>query len=62
MLKGKTCIIHYAKRNQAPDTKWRDAIGKILCVGRGPGPKNVLVKVYGVGTVVVPRGNVRIVS
>jgi hypothetical protein len=59
-LKGRTCIIHYAKDNRAPDERWRDAVGRVMCVGRGPGPRNVLVKTYLYWTVVVPRGNVRV--
>lgn len=51
-------IIHYAKKNQAPDPKWRDITGVLLITSRGKGPRNVLVKTN-IGTVVVPRLNVR---
>jgi hypothetical protein len=55
------CIIHYASKNQMPDPKWREKFGRVLVRGRGPGPKNMLV-MTNMGTVVVPRGNVRYVT
>lgn len=54
-------VIHYAAKNQAPDRKWREQPGVIITRGRGPGPRNVLLQTEK-GTVVVPRGNVRLVQ
>ncbi len=52
------CRIHYAEKNRAPDNIWREKEGHILCYGKGPGPKNVLVATDA-GNVVVPRGNIQ---
>jgi len=52
------CRIHYAKKNTAPDAKWRELPGTAIAMGRHKGPKNVLVETS-LGRVVVPRGNVR---
>lgn len=54
----RQCIIHYADKNKGPDNKWRNIKGISLCVGIGPGPRNVLVDTQH-GKVVVPYGNVR---
>jgi hypothetical protein len=51
-------IIHYAKKNQAPDPKWRDRPCEVLTRASGKGPRNLLVKTD-IGLVVVPRWNVR---
>jgi hypothetical protein len=51
--------IHYAAKNQAPDPRWRELPGTVITRGRGPGPRNVLLQTEK-GTVVVPRGNVRL--
>ena len=60
--KGTKVIIHYAKRKEPMVKKrYRDAVGKVITMGKGPGPRNVLVNVDG-KKVVVPRGNVRIYS
>ena len=59
--KGMLCLIHYSEKyRKVVDKRWIDAIGRIVCVGKGPGPRNALVKVYGIGMVVVPIGNLRI--
>lgn len=58
MVKARTVFIHYAPGNLAPDPKWRDREGTVICRGRGPGPRNGLVKTK-IGLVVVPAGNVR---
>lgn len=50
--------IHYAKKNQAPDPKWRGLSGVVLCVGKGRGNRNALVRTE-IGAVVVPFGNLR---
>ena len=52
------CIIHYGKNNHKPDPKWREVKGRIYAIGRGPGPKNVLV-ITCLGSVVVPMGNIK---
>lgn len=38
------CRLHYAEKNLLPDPRWRGKEGVILCRGRGPGPRNVLVR------------------
>lgn len=58
LLPGTRVKIHYAAKNQKPDKRWRDIVGTVICQGKGPGPKNVLVNTH-LGKVVVPRGNVR---
>lgn len=50
-------IIHYAKKNQAPDPKWRDRECTVLIRSR-KAPRNVLVQTD-IGKVVVPKWNVR---
>lgn len=55
---GHNVIIHYAKKNQMPDPRWRGLTGVLLITGRGRGPRNVLVETAK-GTVVVPRLNAR---
>lgn len=52
---GTDARIHYAKdrRSQFPH---HGRIGRIVSVGKGPGPRNVGVLIDG-ATVVVPRGN-----
>lgn len=52
------CQIHYATKNTSPDQRWRDIKGHAIAAGRRGGPKNILVETE-LGTVVVPRGNVR---
>lgn len=52
------CRIQYATENTAPDPKWREITGQAIAQGRRGGPKNILVETE-LGTVVVPRGNVR---
>ena len=54
----RKATIHYAATNKAPDPRWRERQGVILVMGKGGGPKNVLVSTD-IGLVVVPRGNVR---
>lgn len=50
--------IHYAAKNQMPDSCWRIRPGLLLARARGKGPLNVLISTD-IGTVVVPYGNVR---
>lgn len=57
---GVKCRLHYAAKNSLPDPRWRGKEGIVLCWGRGPGPRNVLVKTADGEMVVVPRGNVRL--
>lgn len=58
MRPGGEVVIHYALANRLPDPRWRDQPGEALVVGRGPGPRNVLVRTA-MGLVTVPYGNVR---
>jgi hypothetical protein len=53
------CRLYYAEKNLLPDPRWREREGVVLCRGRGPGPRNVLVSTLDGELVVVPRGNVR---
>lgn len=57
---GTKVIIHYARNNPNPEKCWREMRGIVLCQGRGPGPRSVLVSTE-IGTVVVPAGNIRAV-
>lgn len=54
------CRLHYAEKNGLPDPRWRGREGVVVCRGRGPGPRNVLVRTVDGELVVVPRGNVRV--
>lgn len=59
--KGMLCSINYSEKyRKVVDKRWIDAIGRIMCVSKGPGSRNALVKVYGTGMVVVPMGNLRV--
>lgn len=60
-MKKYLCSLNYRKwEMRAVDKRWLNAFGRVLCVGKGPGPRNVLVKIYGMGTVVVPWRVVRV--
>jgi hypothetical protein len=53
---GESVRIHYNKR-VAKSSRWHTAIGRIEIIGKGPGPRNLGVRI-GAHLVVVPRGNV----
>ena len=55
---NRVVTIIYAAKNQAPDSKWRGLKGQVLIQGTDPGPRNVLIDTE-LGTVVVPRGNLK---
>jgi hypothetical protein len=57
---GDPVTIHYAASNQSPDPRWRERPGVILTIATGK-PKNVLVET-GIGKVVIPYGNARLVE
>lgn len=46
-----------AYRAGHPASAWQGAMGTVVCAGRGPGPRNVLVETEDLRRVVAPRGN-----
>lgn len=53
------CRLHYAQKNHSPHPRWCGKEGVVLYCGRGPGPRDVLVRTLDGDLVVVQRGNVR---
>ena len=54
--KYQSVRIHYRKSLQK-FMPYHGKTGVVVCVGKGPGPKNVLIELDEGGRVCVPRGN-----
>lgn len=53
-----THYIYYRGRTAELNTQWQNVPGRVVCRGRGKGPRNVLIETAQ-GLVVVPGRNVR---
>lgn len=53
---GQRVRLHY-RRGAAPLMPCHGLAGRVVCAGRGPGPRNALVRLDNGSRAVVPRGN-----
>lgn len=62
LVTRRRVVLHYGPRwRAAVQPGLHGAVCEVACWGRGPGPRNVLVRLDDSRMVVVPRGNVRFV-
>jgi hypothetical protein len=60
---GQSAQIWYGKKTRrkarASSIPWHAKVGTVVGIPRGRGPRNVAVRLDGLGIVIVPRGNLR---